>query len=238
MPRGYTYASTAKPAQLAEASPGLTIGTFKDQPPWIVVDLSLESVTVASWPGKLWEVQVLHSASEQPRDGAGYIRATAVRVEQELPAGVIFGSNGLKVAEILDRTLTLTLAERDHLASRLDPASSQTFSVAWNRWLAWVDPASPYREDDHRDTLAIPSTGKRSPVGPVFTVLYSVVKQRARAIEGAAAFIADDEGQSLAPAWASAFAALRHACMAVGAASQLLSEEERSLLSYGYEGLD
>ena len=80
---GFAYVSEEEPAQFANGTPGLTVGTFKDSPPWIVVDLSLSSIVVARWPGKLWEVQILKRATEQPNASARYVRATAVRIVRE-----------------------------------------------------------------------------------------------------------------------------------------------------------
>lgn len=238
LPRGYSYAPDSKPAQFAEARPGLTIGTFKDEPPWIVVDHSLSSIVIPSWPGKLWEVQVLKLAPEQPRAGAGYVRATAVRIEEEVPPALLFGKNGVAVVEIFDRAQRLTVEQRDCLANHHVPSTDQAFSKAWNRWLSKVDPASPHQGEDHRDTLAITSAGARSPVGSAFTVLHSVVSQRARKLEGDAAFIVENDEVSFAPSWALAFSALLHACMAVGTDADLLSEGERHDLLSGYSTLN
>lgn len=235
--RGYSYAPNSKPAQFAEARPGLTVGTFRDEPPWIVVDLSLSSIVIPSWPGKLWEVQVLKLASEQPREGAGYVRAMSVRVEEEVPPELLFGTNGVAVVDILDRAQQLTVEQRDCLANHHAPASGHAFSAAWNRWLSKVDPANPYQGQDHCDTLAITSAGTRSPVGSAFTVLHSVVSQRARELEGDAAFIVEDDEVSFTPSWASAFSALLHACMAVGSDAGLLSDGERLDLLSSYSTL-
>ena len=234
---GYTYASVSQPAQFANATPGLTVGTFTDKPPWIVVDLSLSSIVVASWPGKLWQVQVLRRATEQPRVGAGYVRATAVRIEHELPSASLFGANGLAIEEVFRHALHLTIENGIRLTERSNRAASEVFSAAWNRWLAEVEPTNPHRNQDHRDTLAVFAAGQRSPVGPAFTVLHSITTKRARELEGDAAFVVDEEEQAFAPAWASAFSALLHACMALGASSTVLSDDERAVLLAGYSGI-
>lgn len=235
--RGYSYVPDLKPVQFAEARPGLTIGTFRDEPPWIVVDHSLSSIVIPSWPGKLWEVQVLKLASDQPREGAGYVRATAVRIEKEVPPALLFGKNGVAVVEIFDHAQRLTVEQRDCLANHHVAASDRVFSTAWNRWLSKIDPASPHQGQDHSDTLAITSAGSRSPVGSAFTVLHSIVSQRARELEGDAAFIVEDDEVSFASLWASAFSTLLHACMAVGTDADLLSDGERLDLLSGYSTL-
>lgn len=233
---GYTYASVDKPSQFANAAPGLTVGTFTDKPPWLVVDLSMSSIVVASWPGKLWQVQILRRATEQPRVGAGYVRATAVRIEHELPSALLFGANGKAIEDVFKHALHLTIENRILLTERSNRTASEVFSVAWNRWLAEVEPSNPHRNQDHRDTLAIFAEGQRSPVGPAFTVLHSITTKRARELEGDAAFVVDEEEQAFTPAWASAFSALLHACMALGASSTILSDDERSVLLEGYSG--
>lgn len=231
---GYTYASVDQPAQFANAAPGLIVDTFTDKPPWIVVDLSMSSIVVASWPGKLWEVQVLRRATEQPRIGAGYVRATAVHIERELPSASLFGANGHAIEEVFRHALHLTIENRTLLTERSNRAASEVFSTAWSRWLAEVEPTNPHRNQDHRDTLAVSAAGQRSPVGPAFTVLHSITTKRARELEGDAAFVIDEEEQAFTPAWASAFSALLHACMALGASDTILSDDERSVLLAGY----
>lgn len=231
---GYAYASADLPAQFANATPGLTVGTFTDKPPWIVVDLSMSSIVVASWPGKLWEVQVLHRATEQPRADAGYVRATAVRIKRELPSASLFGPNGPAIEEVFKHALHLTIDDRTLLTERSNRAASEVFSTAWSRWLAEVEPTNPHRNQDHQDTLAVFAAGQRSPAGPAFTVLHSITTKRARELEGDAAFIIDEDEQAFTPAWASAFSALLHACMAFGASSTILSDDERSVLLAGY----
>jgi hypothetical protein len=235
---GFAYVSAEEPAQFAGVTPGLTVGTFTDKPPWIVVDLSLSSVVVARWPGKLWEVQILRRAGEQPRVGATYVRATAVRIERELPSATLFGKNGHAIEEVLRNASQLTIGQRDVLAERRDRGADEVFSAAWNRWLAQVEPSNPHRGQDHRDTLAVFAANSRSPVGPALTVLHSVTTKRAKELEGDAAFVVDEEEQFFQPMWASAFSALLHACMGVGASNDILSNDERSVLLACYSSLN
>lgn len=234
---GFHYEPLDRASQFAEAAPGLTIGTFQDAPPWIVVDLSLASTIVASWPGRLWEVQILRRATEQPQASAGYVRATAVRVVRELPTAMLFGANGEAVASILNVASRLTLEQRNQLAGLHSQAGDDAYSQAWNRWLHESDPKSAYHGDDHRHTLAITPGSMRSPLGSAFTVLHSVLTRRATEIEGAAAFIENDEERYFAPVWSNAFASLLHACMASGADKTLIPQDQRSVLSAAYDTL-
>lgn len=235
---GFAYVPADEPAQFANGTAGLTIGTFTDKPPWIVVDLSLSSIVVAHWPGKLWEVQILKRATEQPNSGAGYVRATAVRIERELPSATLFGTRGLAIEKVLWTASRLTIGQRDLLAEHRDQAADEVFSAAWNRWLAKIDPSNPHRDQDHRDTLAVFAGNSRSPVGPAFTVLHSVTTKRAKEIEGDAAFVVGEEEQFFRPSWASAFSALLHACMAVGASEDVLSNDERTAMLSCYSRLE
>lgn len=234
---GFAYVSEVEPAQFADATPGITVGTFTDKPPWIVVDLSLSSIVMARWPGKLWEVQILRRATEQPRAGAGYVRATAVRIVRELPPSSVFGAHGRAIEEVLWTASQLTIEQRDFLAKHRDQATDEVFSAAWNRWLAKVEPGNPYRDQDHHDTLAVFAGRSSSPVGPAFTVLHSVTTKRAKELEGDAAFVVDEEEHVFAPSWSSAFSALLHACMGVGASDDILSNDERSALVACYSNL-
>ncbi|MBM3116082.1 hypothetical protein [Jeongeupia naejangsanensis] len=224
-------------AHFEEAAPGLTIGTFQDAPPWIVVDISLATIIVASWPGRLWEIQVVHRASEQPAADAGYVRATAVHVVRELSPAILFGANGEAVASILSVAAQLTLVQRDQLARLHSEAGDEAYSQVWNRWLVESDPTSDHCGDDHRNTLAVVSGKRRSPLGAAPTVLHSVLSRRATEVDGAAAFVEDGEERYFSPAWSKAFASLLHACFAMGAEASLVSKDQRSTLIAAYESL-
>lgn len=234
---GFHYEPADRASHFAQAAPGLTIGTFRDTPPWIVVDISLATTIVASWPGRLWEVQVLNRASEQPVASAGYVRATAVRVVRELPPAILFGANGEAVASILAVASQLTLEQRDQLASLHSEASDDACSQVWNRWLVELDPTSAHCGEDHRNTLAIGAGKMRSPLGSAPTVLHSVLSRRATEIDGVAAFVEDDEGRYFVPVWSTAFASLLHACFAVGVDPSFVSKDQRSVLLAAYDGM-
>jgi len=234
---GFHYEPLDRASQFAEAAPGLTVGTFRDAPPWIVVDLSLAKTIVASWPGRLWEVQIINQASEQPVASAGYIRATAVRVVRELPSAMLFGASGEAVASILSVAAQLTMDQRDQLARMHNEAGDDAYSQAWNRWLIESDPTSVYYGDDHRNTLAISTGEERSPLGSAFTVLCTVLSRRAAEIDDAAAFVDDGEERYFSPIWAKVFASLLHACMAIGADVSLIPRNQRSVLRAAYDSL-
>jgi hypothetical protein len=56
---GFVYVPTEEQGPMTSAAPGLRIGRFTDEPPWIVVDHSPHSAILAKWPGTLWKVRVL-----------------------------------------------------------------------------------------------------------------------------------------------------------------------------------
>lgn len=234
---GFHYEPADRALHFAEAAPGLTIGTFRDAPPWIVVDVALATTIVASWPGRLWEVQVIHRASEQPVASAGYVRATAVRVVRELPSALLFGGNGEAAASILDVASQLTLEQRDQLARLHSEAGDDAYSRVWSQWLVESEPTSDHCCDDHRNTLAIGAGKMRSPLDSAPTVLHSVLSRRATEIDGAAAFVEDDEDRCFSPIWSKVFSSLLHACFAMGAEASLVSKDQRLVLIASYESM-
>ncbi|HEU4451506.1 MAG TPA: hypothetical protein VFR81_00560 [Longimicrobium sp.] len=225
------FASLARDERLAGAVPGQVVRNESSGPPWIVVDHSVESVVAAGWPGKLWEVELLEAAPEQPREGAGYTRAVAVRVRRELPVSVLFGAHGEDVVRVIAKAASIEDEEVRELASRSGQAARDAYSRAWNAWLAKVEPASFHRGADHLDTLAISAGGTRSPIGAGFLVLSGVFTTRARAVAGESAFETDEEGEScLAGPWGSAMDGLLGAAMALGAPELVAGPDRRILL--------
>jgi len=209
---GFAYVADAESGPMAAAAAGAKVRNPDGGPPWIVVDHGLESIVVSKWPGKLWKVEILKAAKEQPNESANYTRAVAVRVIEELPPAVLFGPHGDAVLEVIERARSATLRHALH------PEAREIYSRAWNRWLGTS-------HQDHRDTLAV-SPG-RSPIGAGFTVIYSVLSSRAT-------FVVDDDGDAtLTPEWAAVADAFLHAAMAVGA-PELLSPSEVEILSHGY----
>lgn len=234
--RGFVFAASfARDGEVASASPGQEIRNETAGPPWIVVAHALASVLGAGWPGRLWEVEVLEAAADQPREGAGYTRAVAVKVLREVPVSVLFGERGEDVLRVIDRAASVTADEATALAARTTEAAGGAYSRAWNAWLARVEPASVHRGGDHADTLAVFAGGLRSPIGIGPTVLHDVLARRARDVAGGAAYEVDDEGEKhLTGPWAGALAALLHAAMALGA-PELVSDADRRMLLDAWE---
>jgi hypothetical protein len=226
---GFVFVPDVDEGAMKRAAAGATIGNPDSRPPWIVVDRSLESVVVAKWPGKLWRVEVLRRAPEQPLAGAHYTRAVSVRVIEELPVSTLFGPHGDLVCRVIEKAGALSLDDL-HRLGKADPAARQAYSRAWGRWLG--------SGDDHADTLAVVASGTagRSPIGSGFTVLHAVFSERARKLAGQSAFVSDDEGNvSLAPVWAEAAEAFLHAAMGYGA-PEILSPGDAEVLTVAMSG--
>lgn len=225
--RGFTFVSLAERGEWARAAPGQVIRNPSPAPPWIVVAQTKDKVLGVGWPGKLWEVEILEEAPEQPREGSGYTRAVAVRVHEEVPVATLF-PNGRDVLRVIDWAASLQVDDVSELAFHAGHEAAEAYSRAWNTWLANVEPGSIHRGSDHRDTLV--AGRQRSPVGVGFTVLHDVLGRRAREIAGDTAFEENEEGERCFTApWAGASQALLCAVMALGA-PELMSDADRRLL--------
>lgn len=231
---GFVYVAAGESGPMASVFAGARVENPNDGPPWIVVDHKLESTILAKWPGRLWRVRILRKASEQPRAYASYSRATAVRVEEELPLAALFDFNGLEVVEFLSAVSQLSIEQKESLSATVDEQAVGLHGVIWDRWLTQVDPSSPHLGEDHRGIISMGAKVPRSPVGNATSVLHAEVRKRAREIDGNRAFEIHDEEESLSPQWACLATHLQHALFAIGASDALLSQAERDILSRAY----
>jgi len=195
------------------AAPGVIVRNPTPEPPWIVVDHSIQAVIASRWPGRLWRAEVVEPAAEQLNPGARGTRAVAVRVLHEEPVAHLFGPYGDVVYGIIHKAGVLEVHEVRALADALHPEGSAAYTRAWDTWMASAD---------------LRETG--SPIGVGFSVLSSVFDASARALAGDAAFLVDEEGDRyLVPPWQEASSALLHAAMAYGA-PHLLSASDADIL--------
>lgn len=228
---GFVYVPDVEDGPMRNAIIGSTIRNPNRKPPWIVVDHSLASTLVAKWPGRSWKAEVIEAAPEQPYSPTKYTRAVAVRVLGEESVARLFGPHGAAVCEVIKKARALELEQVQLLANVNNPLSREAYSRAWNRWLDQVDPASPHRGEDLGDALQIHATDTCSPTGHGFSVVCSVLADRARTLVGDAAIFVDDEGEvAFAPEWSLAQDALLGAAMAFGA-PEFVSPEDRHLLT-------
>jgi hypothetical protein len=240
---GFVYVTDDDPGPMAAAVAGRRIAKASLEPPWIVVDHAMERVLVARWPGRLFRVRVVPArteaeratmarAAEELQPDAGYTRALAVDVLEELPASSLFGRHGDAVAEVIDSGRVLTEPVARQLADARHPEARSAYRKAWKRWLSGQSDGSPHEHEDHSGTLAIAGAGQvGSPIGHGLLVVARVVWDRAHQLAGAAAGLLDEEGEEeLVEPWSGAQDALLHAALAFGA-PELADEPARAALT-------
>jgi hypothetical protein len=230
--RGFVYAPRDDGGPMATAAAGRRVQIAG--PPWIVVDRGLPSIIVASWPGRLWEVEIVDPISSRDLlDDAGYTRAAGVRVLHEVPVAVLFGSHGAEVCAVIDAAAGLTLERTARLAAarRRDAGRAQT--RAWQQWLSRQN-IPPDRYGDALDgTLAVSGVQSGSPIGEALSVISGEVGRRAKAIGGPSVWITrdgDPEEVLLSEPWSTASMTLLDAALAFGA-PDLMHDDDRSLLA-------
>lgn len=213
------------------------------EPPWLVVDQSIATMTLGRrWPGQLWRVRVtqlgdMSGLVAQP----GYWRAAAIELLQPLPLGALFGPHGQAVVDILARIPELTREQARALGADLPADGWDRYGRAWERWSKDEEgvpaPADAPPQSEWYGVLAAARRrgGARSPVHGGLLQIHGLLRQRAQAVDGDAAFIreVDEDGEvdeSLAAPWEGASDALLFAAMARGA-PQYLSTADADVLS-------
>ncbi|MER0485020.1 hypothetical protein ABR737_43005 [Streptomyces sp. Edi2] len=226
---GFVFASDASHECLKAPTPGGRVMLPVFTPPWIVVEHSLERVSVTRWPGRLFRARVVPPVTDEERtamaraarglsSGAGYTRAIAVDLLEELSPSVLFGSHGDHVIRVLEAGLVLDEEGARELASARHPEADEEYHKAWGRWLVNQPEGKHYRNQDHASTLSIAGAGpSRSPVGHGFSLIYWVVTKSAQQRARTSSFLLDEDGEAvLADPWDSALSALLDTAMAFG----------------------
>jgi hypothetical protein len=187
---------------------------------------------VARWPGRLWHVEIIKTAAEQPNSSARYTRAVSVKVIEELPQSLLFGPHGEDVCRVLESAANLDTKDINLLVSGVSQSALDAYSKAWNCWLTKLDNASIHIGENHLGTLAVGGGDRRSPVGCAFTVLHTILRDRARALVGDDAFIVDEDGtEFFSPLWDSISSVFLCGAMGAGAPELVTTSEENSLRS-------
>ncbi len=228
---GYVYAPDADPGVMREAREGALVRIAGRGPPWIVVDFDPARIAIARWPGRLWRVSVIEAASADdqrpvggpPNDSVSYVRAIVVRVLNAENPAMLFGERGEQILPLLDQAASLTRETAAALAAARDDNAAGAYDRAFRLWAASADiPVS----GEHLDGAL--KIGGGSPVNSALTALFSLVLERARSVDGAAATIETDDGNGLAQPWDGAVQAMCDAILARGAG--VASEEDRAAL--------
>ncbi|UKY53067.1 hypothetical protein [Streptomyces inhibens] len=227
---GFVFISDESPGYLKTATAGTRVTLPVFTPPWIVVDHALERVPVTGWPGRLFRVQAVPPTTDEERAAmaraaaglashAGYTRAIAVDLLEELSSSVLFGPHGDAVRHIIEAGSALDEGRARALESARHPAAEGEYGRAWDRWLAEQPEGAAYRNQDHVWTLSIPGAGPSgSPIGDGFSLIWRMVGTAAQDRGSAGSFTLDEDGdQALADPWDTALGALLDAAMALGA---------------------
>ena len=237
---GYWYHHPDKmPAVIRQ---GTQIKRQTPEPPWLIVQQSLHSVAIGSgqWPGELWCARVIGLGDmsglvAQP----GYWRATSIDLLEQLPLSALFGPHGSAIVALLTQIESLSLEQVERLASFSNPEANAAYTRAWKHWArAGNSSHSAIHSEDLGCLLYLPDRNKKpgSPINHGFMLLYNVIWERARFLEGDRAFVITPDGPNegdgeptLAPVWQKANATFLHAAMAMGAPEHV-PESDYSLL--------
>jgi hypothetical protein len=234
---GVVYVPNSDPGPMMEARIGAVIDRKTDEPPWIVVDLLPSNVLAANWPGRLWQVQVLRKAPQQPMSYANYVRATAVRVTGSLSIASMFDENGPAIVDVLNEVSSLTHEQADLLSGIDDSEAARIHNQIWDQWLSANFPSSPHVGEDHAGTISHGSRGAGSPVGRATSILSSELHRRARELDGDLAFVFEGEEQYFSEKWRRVAANLQHMLFAVGVEHPKLDALGRDMLARAYRSV-
>ncbi|MDQ0938469.1 hypothetical protein [Streptomyces sp. V1I1] len=119
-------------------------------------------------------------AAENLRSDAGYTRAIAVDLLEEMSPSVLFGPQGDAVIRVIEAAIALDEEGARKLASAPHPAADREYSKAWDRWLAEQPKAAHNRHQDHASTLLIRGAGTSgSPIGDGFPMVWHMLRKSA-----------------------------------------------------------
>lgn len=191
----------------------------------------------------MWLVEIVDPVSQAEQrarrselvPGAGYTRAVAVRIIEQLSRAILYGAHGEKIVAIVDRARKVTRRDAEALARARHGEASSANSNAWQRWLQ-RERLPSYAGMNYDGTLAAGQGGAESAVGRGFMAIHGALTDRALVLEGNSVLAEDPndpEGAYLIDPWASAAAVLSDAAFAFGA-PDLLSENERAILAHGW----
>jgi hypothetical protein len=243
---GFWYVSHTDDEPLKQIQAGTKVQNETRKPPWIIVDHTIASITIAHYPGTLWSVEIIDPATEEDFKAAGtsglssratYTRAIAVEVHQELPVSLLFGPQGEAICQILKAIDTLTEAQAEALSRHRHADAEGVYADAWKRWLTHEDARSVYLNQTHANTLGIPGHRHDSPIHKGFYVIHQQVWNQAKKLTQGAALMVDEDGDMmLNSVWSAASSACLQVAMSYGA-KDWLSEAERNVLSAAWDAV-
>lgn len=242
LPKGYIYSGQDKDDRFWRAMPGDVIKNGNKNPPWIVVNHTLSSITLTRWPGRLLEAEILNAADElemnsKLRKDAGYTRTAGVRILRELPLEIIFGINGKQMCTLADHTRAITLVQLFALAQLPAHHARKLYAKAWHRWIVRQVPNSSHLKTRHYNTLELAPDNSTygSPVAQGLSLVSDQFDQRAYELFGEKSFRKDQSGEEfMIPLLRRARIRLLFAAMSF-APGDLLTPDENDILAAAYK---
>lgn len=235
--QGFVYSADEDNELFKYAKVGDLIIKQDRNPPFIVVDHSLDKTIITRWPGKLYEVEVINQSKEKDLNkglvkNVWYTRTLGVKILKEVPVENIFGPNGHHISRIITWIRNVT-EEQVNSFSKYDLESGRNlFTKAWRNWISLTDRDYAYLNDDQYNTLKVfPKNQKySSPIREGLSIMASQFDIRARELVRESAFGVDEEGEIfLQPKWAKASEILRHAGMSYESDNLLTASEKKIL---------
>jgi hypothetical protein len=238
--RGYVYVQGNDAGVMTQARRGARVKIARREPPWIVVYHDFADVTVARWPGRLWQVDIIDPITADDlaaakavslRADVGFTRAAAVKVLKEVPTAALFGAHGAKVCAVIDIASALTLECATRLAATRHAQAGEAQTRIWRAWLAGQPPQSSRYDGSYDGVLGISSRAV-SPLGAALTLISTQVGRRAEAVVGDSVWSDDPDDPEvacLALPWSRAMFPLFDAALAVGV-PEFVSDADRLIL--------
>lgn len=235
--QGFVYSSDEENELFKNVKVGDSIIKKDKQPPYIVVDHSLDTKIITQWPGKLYKVEIINQSKEKSINkglvkNVWYTRTLGVKIIKEVPIESLFGANGQKISRIIDLTRNITEQQVNAFSKYNEESNRDLFTKTWKNWIMLTDKENVYLNDDHYNTLEISPKNQRynSPIKDGLSIISSQFDIRARELVGEIAFGVDEEGERyLQPVWAKASEKLRQAGISY-AEDNILTESERNKL--------
>jgi len=234
--QGFLYVTEEDNLQLFETPVGRNFIKPDRQPPWLVVNHTLEGVLVIEWPGRLLKVEVINQTNEKDLNkglvkDVWYTRTLGVNILEELSIDVLFRPEGSIVAKILDFACSMNNDDVNNLSQFEIANAFKIYSNAWNMWLKREEPTSIHLNQDHSHTLAINANNSNSTLNRSFSVISDIVWKRAKEVLGDGAYSIDEDGEFiLNDSWSHASSILIQAEMAFSGEEFITNEEKAILL--------
>ena len=229
---GYWFAEKSEASTLKI---GQIIKNAKAGPPYMVVCEQIQSVIVSSesWPGRIWRVQIIKLGDmSNTISNVQYRRAREIKLIEELPIEILFGTHGNKIVPLLNQITMLNALNVDALYAN-SPEKSVAEAAYTRAWKYWNENLKYPRSHtyNHGITIASPSRHdqEKSPINDGFSLISALVRKRAHELDGDEAFVEDvyygEVEIVLNPRWSAACSAFLYNAMALSMSPHLSSDD-------------